>query len=510
LNSKNGLYHSGDEIIIEFVSKSKSDPQCFVWGLDSEGKKTLLEKINSSSSNKKYRSSISMSETGMYYVSLGPKVEDLSSEHVLATFVILPANKRIGIESAFGGHLDAIDLKWHMKTASDLIMSWVRAHDGIQTGWWTRVQPTLNEWIWPYDKVHRQLNKKSIAVLGGLLWSPPWISKDGKNKKNVPPTNYQEYQTYVKKVVSRYQKEIRYWEVWNEPYATSYWKSSPEKYVELLTQARQAIKSVDPDIKVVGGVLSPLFTEWNSKVIEAGLLDEIDILSIHYHQLDYQDKALELILAVREKGFKGEIWNSETRVYSAASAGNTPVDIDTKSKLHDVNAAYYLVRLYLENFAMGISKIFNYTQINPDRGKDKAEIFSKVPDTSSTSMWGSGNNPKAMVSSYAGLKYLLDGMGFVQQFDVKKKGMLLFSSTNRAVVAQATNANNTRTVCAPITPLLIKKCDLHGYDYQGREFQAGALETTSLVIGPQPWYLECRGQKSEDMAKQIISEMSCE
>ena len=64
-------------------------------------------------------------------------VEDLGGFTVLApSFAETPA--RPG--SAFGGHMDGINHKWHFRAGRTIGLQWARCHDMLQTGWWTRIQ----------------------------------------------------------------------------------------------------------------------------------------------------------------------------------------------------------------------------------------------------------------------------------------------------------------------------------------------------------------------------------
>jgi xylan 1,4-beta-xylosidase len=87
------------------------------------------------------------------------------------------------------------------------------------------------------------------------------IEHHAKRKYHVhPPADYQKWARICVQVIKHYnagwadgfQHDIRYWEIWNEPYQASCWMGTREDYYRLYDVAARAIKAYDPTLKVGG------------------------------------------------------------------------------------------------------------------------------------------------------------------------------------------------------------------------------------------------------------------
>lgn len=505
LDNNNHVYEKDEVINIHFYGDCGSDVTCAVYNMRGN---LLSEVVANTSANektiKRYKCAILPDRYGTHTIKAFIKDHKNTLNLVdLAVVAVLPdVSGLIRSESYFGGHIDGIDPDWHIDTALDIGLGWVRAHDGIQVGWWTRVQPNnRDEWLWPYDKMIETLAKDDISVLGGLLWSPSWMNKKGKA---YPPEDMMLYKKYVRKVVSRYKSTISHWEVWNEPYFKYYWKGTAVDYVDLVKNSMQAIKSVNKDFKVVAGVLSPFESGWNRAVFDAGLLHYVDILSIHFSEIDYSDSVLsDFINDVRKRGFDGEIWNTEARVYSQDNLTNHDNIITENSRLYHSNASVEIIKLYLENISHGITKVFYYHQINPDRRR--SEFKASDNDKAITSaMWSRGNNPKSMVSTYTSLIKILDGSRFKEKIERFNSLFYLFSKQEYAVAVQLHEGEVKQ--CQPIDDALNQLCEAKLYDSQANNIE----KSLSPVLDNEPWYLVCHGDNSAQNLKQIVMQLSCQ
>ena len=108
-----------------------------------------------------------------------------------------------------------------------------------------------------------------------------------------PPKDYQAWGTLIKKLtqhwVNRYgAKEVRQWffEIWNEPNLKAFWTGTREEYFKLYEVSVEAIKSVDPELRVGGPATAN--NEW---VIEFKEFCEskkipVDFISTHHYPTD--------------------------------------------------------------------------------------------------------------------------------------------------------------------------------------------------------------------------------
>lgn len=92
------------------------------------------------------------------------------------------------------------------------------------------------------------------------------------------------YARYCAAGVEHFKGRVKYYEIWNEynffgPFNNGH--EPPETYAKMLIAAVKAMKAVDPDIKIVACSTCGGHFEWLRRVIAAGALPYIDILSPH-------------------------------------------------------------------------------------------------------------------------------------------------------------------------------------------------------------------------------------
>ncbi|MCC6581559.1 MAG: hypothetical protein IT440_14085 [Phycisphaeraceae bacterium] len=75
-----------------------------------------------------------------------------------------------------------------------------------------------------------------------------------------PPKDFQKWATICVNIIRHYNDgwadgfhhNIRYWEIWNEPWISACWEGTHEQYFQLYEIAAKAIKAHDPNLKVGG------------------------------------------------------------------------------------------------------------------------------------------------------------------------------------------------------------------------------------------------------------------
>ncbi len=110
-----------------------------------------------------------------------------------------------------------------------------------------------------YDNIVNLADKYHIGVIARLGSPPAWSEPPGANVGFAPPADVKDFANYAAAVVSRYKGRIQYYQVWNEPNIFPEWgdqPANPEAYADLLCQTYQAIKTIDPSIKVISATLA--------------------------------------------------------------------------------------------------------------------------------------------------------------------------------------------------------------------------------------------------------------
>jgi hypothetical protein len=134
------------------------------------------------------------------------------------------------------------------------------------TFYWSDIEPTEGNWQFAvYDDLVNRATNADIPLLGILAYAMKRVSVAAADMQSdpwglsfCPPDNIDQFATFAGMVAARY-PEVRYWEIWNEPNTTFFWRPSPDpaRYVELLKLSYAAIKAANPKAVVVLGGLSP-------------------------------------------------------------------------------------------------------------------------------------------------------------------------------------------------------------------------------------------------------------
>ena len=142
-----------------------------------------------------------------------------------------------------------------------------------------------------YDNIVDLAEKHGIQIQARLDNPPKWTRANPKAGDKAPPDDYQDFVNYAVAVAQRYQGRIRYYQIWNEPNANDEWGTqpvNPEAYTDLLCRTYKALKTVDPNLVVISGPLSPTvsLTDRNlndfiflQRMYDAGAKDCFDVMS---------------------------------------------------------------------------------------------------------------------------------------------------------------------------------------------------------------------------------------
>jgi len=230
---------------------------------------------------------------------------------------------------------------------------------------------SLDTWVEQTQRHHVQLDYVFVNV-------PPWASTRpnepciGKKIGCAAPPKLDDWDEFVKALVTRYKGKISSYELWNEPNATGFWTGTPRQMTEMAAHAYSIIKAADPEAIVTTPAASstgwPLSHDaWLEQYLSAGGGAYADVIAWHGYAgrndrpalppegLAEQIQALRVVLA-RHHLSQMPVWNTE---------GGWGKDAQLPDEQEQ---AAFLVKWYLINFTNGIARAYWYQWDNPDWG----------------------------------------------------------------------------------------------------------------------------------------------
>lgn len=172
----------------------------------------------------------------------------------------------------------------------------------------------------------------------GKQWSPEWL--DG-------------YVKFAAETARHYKGANVLYELLNEPFKDPIEAQYPPSlYADLVRRAAKAIREVDPDAKIVGGVVSPLFApDYLKAWFKLGLLDDVDAVSLHPYpsELGRPEELVDMYAEVRHwmQEYGGKViplMSSECGWYTVPAPNGRSYDVQ----------AQYGVRYHLINLSQGV------------------------------------------------------------------------------------------------------------------------------------------------------------
>lgn len=145
---------------------------------------------------------------------------------------------------------------------------------------WSRIEPRKGEFQWKfYDDLMVCAKRNGITVYAIVCYWAPWT-------KAYTQEGIEDYVRYLQALVRRYGKDIKQWEIWNEP-NIFFWQGPKEMYAELLKRSYAAIKELDPKAEVLG--LSTAGIDYKFMDQMLALQAPFDILTIHPYRRVLKD-----------------------------------------------------------------------------------------------------------------------------------------------------------------------------------------------------------------------------
>ena len=167
-------------------------------------------------------------------------------------------------------------------------VSWIR-----QTFAWSEIQPERDQFVWDTaDSIVNAIGENTIDgtppnLIAVLDTAPSWASPASNF---YPPTSSLDFARFARAFALRYGDRIDTYQIWDEPNLGARWNGevNPVAYAEMLRQARDAIREVDPNAVIVLAGLAPTvetsranMADWLflRRLYEAGAQDAFDVVA---------------------------------------------------------------------------------------------------------------------------------------------------------------------------------------------------------------------------------------
>lgn len=123
--------------------------------------------------------------------------------------------------------------------------------------WVQRDGPTAWDWA-AIDRIVDAARQRGLSVVALPTYTPEWARPGGSDQKH-PPTNPQDFATFVRVAAERYvPRGVTVWEIWNEPNVSQFWtRPDAGAYTALLRASADALRSVSPAVTVLTGGTAP-------------------------------------------------------------------------------------------------------------------------------------------------------------------------------------------------------------------------------------------------------------
>lgn len=322
--------------------------------------------------------------------------------------VLLPIMRAPASDSPFGFDVRSNASDAALQYAKDARAKWARAGDVV----WAMIEPVRGggyhwELLAEVEQNIRRLQAAGIEPTLVIGRSPAWAQRVPGRVCSPPKPEYiADFVRFAHAVAARYAGSVNYWEIWNEPdvapnqtvddtgmgcwidaslpyYGGSY-------YGEVVKQVGPAIKSANPNAKVIAGAL---LYDWpdDSKpraflngILASGAGAAFDILSFHaYGEWGAGDLLINKTARIRQVLSSYGMPNKPLIATEiAATCGSTNVaSCPPNFAAWKQRQANYAARIYAEAIALKLAGAFWYTLVSQSPGFNYSQLIDEQDGT---------------------------------------------------------------------------------------------------------------------------------
>ena len=223
-----------------------------------------------------------------------------------------------------------------IQAIADAGFKWVRIDI-----FWSDVEKTKGVYDFKsagYDEINEALKEYDLRPYYILNYGNDLY---GDERSVTTKQRRQAFAKYAEAVVKRYGDQGGIWEIWNEPNTETFWSDQPSEvdYDRLVKTVSPVIRQYDSDSTIVAPALAGVSEEaltWLRKVVDCGLLDYVDAVSVHPYQRENPETVISRYAELRE------IVGKDTPIISG-EWGYSTTEVSEKQQ------AEYMARMFLTN-----------------------------------------------------------------------------------------------------------------------------------------------------------------
>jgi hypothetical protein len=377
------------------------------------------------------------------------------------------------IPDGFGVNIHFTGLPRDLKMIADAGFKFIRM-DLI----WSRVERSKGEYEFKesgYDALTLGCEELGIRVLYILDYSNKLYESD---KSVRTETGRKAFADFAAVTAKRYAGKGILWEIWNEANLGHFWSPQPsvDDYCKLVEACASRIRDADPSGQVVAGATSQIPLEWFEDCFKNGLLNWIDVLSVHPYRSQPPETVIPDYARFREVIARYALSGKKIPVISG-EWGYSNINWD-KTPLTEQQQADYMVRMFLINSYQKIPVSIWYDWKNDGTDpKEREHNFGTVKHDL---------NPKAAYLAAKVLSSTLAGYSITERFDLSIENDFAFKLTNgdREAVAFWT-LGPKHNIILPIDPAEVMLVSVYG----GKVIINWKTEHLNLSAEQSPQYL---------------------
>ncbi|MCK5921848.1 MAG: hypothetical protein KAG66_12955 [Methylococcales bacterium] len=155
------------------------------------------------------------------------------------------------------------------------------------------------------DQVIAHAHAQGLTIVARIGLTPSWARPEDTPLNYLDADGYAAFAAFAAAFAERYQDQVSYIIVGNEPNLSFEWgyrPTTPQDYVDLLEEVYTAVKSTTPHMQILAGALAPTLepagSPWGLNDLEylhgmyaAGAADYFDGLAVHAYGLTFPPEA---------------------------------------------------------------------------------------------------------------------------------------------------------------------------------------------------------------------------